>query len=149
MLKKISVLFFIFFIFLISSCSNSTQKDSVIQAVKEKDPQIKITDAKTVYEISENLMPVNPMEIFPEGTSKVSCWFQWKNAEINSLVVAKWDYLTDKIHILDYSINIPRKEGQGGISLTMPEGKKLPAGEYQLELNSAKKVLTSLTFKIE
>ncbi len=73
--------------------------------------KITLTDAKIVTAVDEKLMPVKVTDIFPKGAQKVSCWFAWKNAKINTQVVARWHYTTDDIHIVDYDFNIPKKEG--------------------------------------
>ncbi len=125
------------FIFLLSSCC-------LLQPEK-----ICITDAKIAASVDDKLMPVNVTDVFPKKTSKVSCWFQWKNAEINMPIVAKWHYVTDNIPVFDYTFKIPRKEGKGSIALTMPEGKALPPGEYKIDLTINNHILKSLHFRIE
>jgi len=114
-----------------------------------KNRGVKLVDAKIVTAVDEKLMPVKVADTFPEGTSKVSCWIQWKNAKINTQILAKWHYVTDDTHVLDYSFTIPKREGTGGVTLSMPEGKKLPLGLYQVNLFLGKRLLKSLTFRIE
>ena len=108
-----------------------------------------LTDAKIVTDVDEKLMPVKVTDVFPKGIPKVFCWFKWQNAKANMAITAKWHYLTDNIHILDYTFKIPRKDGSGGVSLAMPEGKALPSGAYRLDLAAEKHILKSLTFKVE
>lgn len=110
---------------------------------------ITITDAKMATGVNEKLMPIQVMSVFPKEASKVCCWFQWKNAKIDTKIVAKWYYTTDNIHILDYNFSIPRREGSGSVSLSMPEGKTLPVGSYQVTLNMGKRAIKSLNFRIE
>ena len=110
---------------------------------------INITDAKIVTAIDEKLMPVQVTDRFPKNTAKIVCWFQWKDAKIDTQVIAKWHYITDDIHILDYSFIIPKKEGTGSIVLAMPDGKNLPSGEYKVDLILGKRVLKRLIFRIE
>lgn len=110
---------------------------------------INITNIKTATGIDEKLMPVGVTSVFPNGTQKVFCWFQWKDTNVGTTVMAQWHFLTDNIHILDYNFTIPRKEGFGSVSLSMPEGKKLPAGQYRIDFNSGKQILKSTTFKIQ
>ncbi|MDD5428712.1 MAG: hypothetical protein PHI58_05710 [Candidatus Omnitrophica bacterium] len=110
---------------------------------------INITDAKIVTAVDEKLMPVQVMDKFQKGTTKVVCWFQWKDAKVNTQVIAKWHYVTDDIHILDYTFSIPKKTGSGSVTLSAPEGKTLPAGEYKIELTAEKHSLRSLKFTIE
>ena len=110
---------------------------------------INITDAKIVTAVDENLMPVRITDDFPKGTSKVVCWFQWKDARINLQILAKWRYITDDIHILDYPFYIPKSAGSGSVALSGPEGKPLPAGQYKVDLVVGRHALRSLTFKIE
>jgi len=102
-----------------------------------------------VNAVDENLMPVKIMDVFPKGTSKVSCWIQWRDAKINTQILAKWHYVTDDIPILDYVFTIPKKEGMGSVTLTMPDGKNLPSGQYRVEIVLGKRVLKSLAFRIE
>ena len=111
--------------------------------------KIALTDAKIVTAVDEKLMPVKVTETFPRGTQKVSCWFAWKNAKINTQLVARWHYTTDDIHILDYDFNIPKKEGTGSVMLSMPDDKILPSGQYRIDLVLGKKVLKRLAFRIE
>jgi hypothetical protein len=110
---------------------------------------IKITDAKTVLSVDEKLMPIEPTSIFPKSSSKVVCWFQWKDAAVNTQIMAKWHYVTDDIHILDYPFSIPKKMGSGSVALSAPEGKTLPVGQYKIELVTGNHSLKSLTFTIE
>jgi hypothetical protein len=110
---------------------------------------IAITDAKIVTGVDEKLMPVQVTDIFPSGTTKVSCWFQWRNARINTQVLARWHYATDDVHILDFNFNIPKKDGMGSVMLSMPEGKALPRGSYSVGLYLGKKLIRSLAFKVE
>lgn len=115
----------------------------------EKKPKLKITDAKIAHGIDEKLMPIEITNVFSEGTNKVYCWFEWKNAQVNTPITAKWYYVTDNIHILDYIFSIPRKDGTGSVSLSMPEGKTLPQGEYKLDLNKEKRTLKTLNFTVQ
>jgi hypothetical protein len=110
---------------------------------------INITDIKTATGIDEKLMPVGATDVFADGTQNIFCWFQWKDTKVGTLVMARWHFLTDDIHILDYNFTMPRKEGSGGISLSMPEGKKLPVGQYRIDLNFGKQTLKSIIFKVE
>lgn len=130
-------------IFLISTLAISLSACSLIGG------NISIVDAKIVTAIDERLMPVKVTDIFPKGTATVSGWIQWKNAAINTEITARWHYVTDDIHILDYTLVIPKKDGTGSVTLTMPNGKELPSGDYKLELFSGKRLLKSLTFKVE
>lgn len=110
---------------------------------------IGIVDAKIVTAVDERLMPVKVTDTFPRGTTAVSCWIRWKNAAINTEIVARWHYVTDDIHILDYTLIIPKKEGTGSVTLTMPNGKELPGGDYKVELFSGKRLLRSLPLRVE
>lgn len=110
---------------------------------------INITDAKIVTAIDEKLMPIQITDKFPATTSKVVCWFQWKDAKVNTKIIAKWHYTTDDIHILDYAFAIPKKSGAGSVTLSAPEGKTLPVGQYKVELTAENYPIKSLTFKIE
>lgn len=108
-----------------------------------------ITDAKMASSINEKLLPEKITDVFPSGTQTVFCWFQWKNAEVNTPIRARWHFSTDDIHILDYDFVMPRKNGSGSVSLSMPEGKILPAGSYKVELLIKAKKQVSLTFTVE
>lgn len=136
--RKIRIIVSLFFIlFTLSACINGSGK-------------IRIRDAKIATGVDENLlMPVKVTDSFPKGTSQVFCWFQWKDAKVDTEILAKWHYVTDDIRILDYTFKIPRKEGSGSISLSMPEGKILPSGSYRLDLTTGKNILKSLSFKIQ
>jgi len=112
-------------------------------------PDISITDAKIVTGVDENLMPLKITDTFPAGTSKVSCWIQWKNAKINTQLLTKWHYVTDDIPVLDYTFTVPKKDGNGSVALSMPDDKPLPRGEYRVELILNKRVLRSVTFRVE
>ncbi len=114
-----------------------------------KSNKVHITDIKIATAIDENITPVKVTNIFPKDTSKVFCWFQWKDSEVNTQIVARWDYVTDTIHILDYAFSIPRRNGIGSVSLSMPEGKTIPPGLYQITLMLGNQTLKSLTFQIE
>ncbi len=110
---------------------------------------LNITDAKMATAVDERLMPVQIMDKFPKGTSKVVCWFQWKDAKLNTKVVARWHYVTDDIHILDYTFYIPKKTGAGSVTLSAPEGKTLPVGQYKITLSAENHNLKSLNFGID
>ncbi len=135
-ISKRGYISFLFIVFLSSCCFLQSEK-------------ICITDAKIAAGVDDKLMPVNITNMFPKETSKVSCWFQWKNAKINTPIVAKWHYITDNIHVFDYTFKIPRKEGKGSVALAMPEGKTLPPGEYKFDLTTDNHILKSLHFKIK
>ena len=109
---------------------------------------IRLVDVKMAAAVDENLLPVNATDTFPSGTQKVSCWISWQDAKINTQVLASWHYLTDDIHILDYSFNIPKKDGAGSVALTMPNGKNLPPGSYKVDLYSGKRLLKSMRFTV-
>lgn len=112
-------------------------------------PEITIVDARIVTALDENLMPVKITDVFPSKTSRVGCWIQWRDAEVNSRITVKWHYVTDDIHVLDHVLNIPKKDGTGGVILNMPEGKTLPSGMYKVELFLDKRLLKSLEFRVE
>ena len=108
-----------------------------------------ITDARIAAAIDEKLMPIKVTDTFPPGTSKVYCWIKWQDAKINTQIVAKWHYITDDIPINEYVFVIPKRNGTGSVSLSMPAGKMLPSGLYKVSLLSGRRVLKSLTFTIE
>ena len=110
---------------------------------------IHLVDAKLATAVDENLMPVKVTDVFPRGTSKVCCWLKWRDTKINTQVQASWHYLTDDIHILDYSFNIPKREGAGSVALSMPDGKNLPSGSYKVDLSVGRRHLKSLKFTVE
>ncbi|MFA4981861.1 MAG: hypothetical protein WC592_05260 [Candidatus Omnitrophota bacterium] len=103
---------------------------------------------KTAMGVDDKYMPVNPMNVFPDGTTRIFCWFSWKDARKDVKILARWRYVTDDISILDYTFAIPRKEGSGSVSLAMPEGKTLPPGLYRVTLNAGHRELKSLEFNI-
>ena len=113
------------------------------------DNNIVLLDAKTAASVNEDLLPVDVSGVFPLGTRSVSCWIKWKNARINTQVLSKWHYITDDIPILDHVFIIPKKEGAGSVTLTMPEGKSLPAGSYKIDLTCNNRLLRSVKFKVE
>lgn len=112
-------------------------------------PVMTILDAKTVTALDENLMPVSVTDTFKSGTSKVGCWIKWQNAKVNTQLEAKWHYITDDIHILDHTLNIPKKDGNGGVTLSMPAGKTLPSGLYKVELVIDRRVIKTLKFMVK
>lgn len=116
---------------------------------KLKDIPIQIVDIKSAAGVDQDLKPVTVLETFPKDTSKIFCWFKWRNAKVNTLLMAKWHYITDDIPILSSPVVIPRKEGMGSVSLQMPEGKMLPVGTYKVDLLWNDRPLKSLSFKIE
>jgi hypothetical protein len=93
-------------------------------------------------------MPVGVTEVFPAGTTQAFCWFEWKNARLGTKIIARWHFVTGDINILNYEFTIPKKEGSGGVSFVMPEGKQLPEGLYKIDLSTEEGVLKSLTFKV-
>jgi hypothetical protein len=133
--KFLSYLFLLTVILIFSSCSSNS-------------PKISLLDVKMAKGVDEKLLPVDIVTTFPAGTSKVFCWFKWNSADIDIPINASWYFVTDNIHILDYSFNIPRKEGSGSVSLTMPEGKDLPPGTYRVDLKKNRRILRSLTFTV-
>jgi len=112
------------------------------------DSPITMTDAKIATGIDEKLMPTEVKDIFPSGTKTIFCWFQWKDGKVDTKITATWYFVTDDIRILDYKFAIPRKEGWGSVSLSMPEGKTLPVGSYKVDLLLNTHKLKSLTFKV-
>jgi hypothetical protein len=110
--------------------------------------EITLTSMKMAKSVDEQLMPVDVVNIFPSGTAKVYCWFSWKNAKKNITLAARWTFVTDDIDILDSSFTIPRKAGTGSVSISMPESKTLPSGEYRVDLMLGKRILRSLAFSV-
>lgn len=111
--------------------------------------KVRLVDAKMAQGVDEYFMPVDVTDSFPVGTERVTCWIKWKDSKINTEIIARWHYLTDDVHIVDYPFNIPKREGSGGITITMPGGKKFPAGSYKVDLLLDKRPLKSLTFRVE
>ena len=111
--------------------------------------KVDIVDAKIATAIDEKLMPMKVTDVFPKGTTKICCWIQWKNADINTQLVSKWHYVTDDVHIADYIMTIPKKEGMGSVTLTIPPEKNLPPGRYKVDLLLGKHLLKSLSFRVE
>lgn len=113
------------------------------------DNNIALIDVKTAGSVDKDLMPVGVTDVFPPGTRNVSCWIKWRNARINTQILSKWHYITDDIPILEHTFIVPKKEGAGSVTLSMPEGKHLPAGSYKVDLISNKRLLKSIAFKVE
>ncbi len=118
-------------------------------AFSQATENLNITDIKTASVLSEKLVPVNTTDTFPKGTSKVYCWFSWKDAGDNTQVTAKWHYTTKQIKIIDHSFLLPQKEGSGSVLLNMPDKKPLPSGSYTVDLMTGGHIIKSLKFKIE
>lgn len=110
--------------------------------------EIKIAEVKAAEAVDDGLMPVNVADSFPRGISSVSCWIRWRDAKINTQVTVRWSYETDDIHILDHKMIIPKRDGFGSVTLSMPEGKPLPAGKYRVDLVVKKRVIRSLEFTV-
>ena len=110
--------------------------------------KVHIIDIKTATSVDSNLAPVQVTETFPEGTTKVFCWFKWKDSPTGTQLTAKWDYVSEKIHVMDYSFSIPRRNGMGGVLLTMPKGKTLPTGSYRITLWDGKQSVKSVPFEV-
>jgi len=136
MVKSKAWLIVMFAAILLSSCS------------VQQNAKIRLLDAKTAVSVDDKYMPVQATNVFPVGTSKVFLWFSWADARKDIKILAKWHYVTDDIPVLDYTFAIPRKTGTGSVSLSMPEGKTLPAGLYRVTLELDKQSLRSLTFKV-
>ena len=132
--KKLFLAFSFVFIFILFACSAENG--------------IHIIDAKTAIGIDEKLMPIKVTGNFPKDASKVFCWFQWRDAEPDTEIMATWNYVTDNVHILDYTFAIPRKAGSGSVSLSMPENKTLPPGLYRVALKTGKQTLKSVGFTV-
>jgi len=113
-----------------------------------QNPKILLLDAKTAAGVDEKYQPVNAMDVFPDGTSKVYLWFSWRDAQKNLQLLAKWKYLTEDINILDYPFNVPRRKGQGSVALMMPAGKAFPQGLYQVTLYLGQRELRTVSFKV-
>ena len=135
-------------VMLLASCSNSSCPPALPFSGLFKKSGLAIVDAKMSTGIDDKLLPVDVTTTFPKETPQVVVWFKWKNGSVNTEVVASWHYVTDDIHVLDYTFSIPRKEGSGSVSLSMPEGKTLPPGSYKLDLKAGKKLLKSLSFTV-
>jgi hypothetical protein len=111
--------------------------------------EIKVTDIRTASGISDQYEPVGAAAVFPLGTAKVYCWFQWENAPDGTALKARWTYLTKKIKIFEYPVSIPKTAGAGGIAMAMPKGRSLPPGAYRVELlDDKKKPVKSLDFSV-
>jgi len=110
---------------------------------------VSILDAKICSSVDENFMPVKVANVFPKGTASVACWIKWRAQKINTPVYTKWHYVTDDLPVKEVDFVTPRKEGSGSVSLSMPEGKALPSGNYKVDIRSAAKLLKTLTFRVE
>jgi hypothetical protein len=121
----------------------AVQSCSVIESHK-----VLLVDAKMATAVDADFMPVGVTDMFPAGTERVTCWIKWKDSKINTEIIAKWHYLTDDVHIVDYPFSIPKREGSGGITITMPGGKKFPAGSYKVDLYLEKRLIKTLQFRV-
>lgn len=112
---------------------------------------INIADIKMASTLDDQLMPVNVASVFPRDTNQVYCWIEWHNAKPKSPIeiTAIWRYLTDEIIITSYNFYIPRKNGSGGISLTMPGKKAFPVGTYRVDIMRQNHKIKSITFKVK
>jgi len=108
-----------------------------------------LIDAKITTGLDDKFMPVEVTDNFLANTSKVCCWFQWKDAPKDTKIISHWYYVTDDIPVLDYTFIIPRKNGIGSVSLEMPQGKTLPIGTYRVDLLLQNKKLKSVAFRIK
>ena len=56
--------------------------------------------------IDADFRPVEPMEVFPAGTSKVFCWFNSKDGDPSVPLLARWHYVTENIPVLEYKFTL-------------------------------------------
>jgi hypothetical protein len=114
-----------------------------------KNNKFVLVDAKIAMGIDDKFMPTGVNDNLPAGTTKVYCWFQWKNAPKETKILAHWHYATEDLPILDYTFIIPKKNGIGSVSLEMPQGKTLPSGTYRVDLLLENKKIKSVVFKVQ
>jgi hypothetical protein len=107
-----------------------------------------LADAKIAMGIDDKFMPTEITDTLAAGTSKVFCWFQWRDAPKDTKILAHWHYVTEDLSILDYTFIIPKKSGTGSVSLEMPQGKTLPSGIYRIDLLLDNQKLKSVVFKV-
>jgi hypothetical protein len=121
---------------------------SLLGSCNFKTDKFVLLDAKIATGIDDKFMPIEATDTLAAGTSRVYCWFQWKDAPKDTKILAHWHYVTEDLSILDYTFIIPKKNGVGSVSLEMPQGKTLPSGTYRVDLSSQNKKVKSLTFKV-
>ena len=111
-------------------------------------PPFEITAAKMCKQVGPNRNPIGITDSFPPGTRAVHAWFSWKNGEPGFKVVAKWNYASENLRVLDYPFALTRVADHGVVSLRMPPGKSLPTGSYRLDFEVNGKVVKSVMFKV-
>lgn len=126
-----------FFVFLLAACEGGFSR-----------PSLEITEAAMSLGIDADGNPVEVTSEFPLGTETVYCSFSWKGGKPGLTVLARWHYTSGDIRILDTTFNLTRVSDRGVLSLKMPPGKPLPAGEYRLDIESKGKVLKSVSFTV-
>lgn len=99
--------------------------------------------------LSPDLSVGTPAARFKSDTARIYCSFSWAGAGAGDTLNARWHYLDENIHILNFPIPLEQASGSGATSLSMPAGKKFPSGYYRVELSCKSKPVGSAVFLIE
>jgi hypothetical protein len=95
--------------------------------------------------------PVGVTRVFPQDAGKVLAWFRFTNVPIGTVLTSVWSFgqgeHMEKFH--EASAKVQGKTDWGLFSLNVTEGRKLPAGDYRIDIYLGAEKLASVPFRVE
>ncbi|MBN1298934.1 MAG: hypothetical protein JW997_04535 [Actinobacteria bacterium] len=131
---------------LLVCCTNNASNDNSEQLFKEGPPEIE--NVVLCKNVDEDFAPLEPTDIFAQGTNSIYLSVQFKNfTDKNSLKVI-WSY-QDTGNELATQVFTPDRQGSGYYSFNIKISTSFPPGNYNAKVYFDQKQVKSLDFKIE
>lgn len=97
--------------------------------------------------------PIDKIDLFPSDVSKVYCSVKLVKADFNTLIKARWTYISGAAEALKGQVIAnPSTKAEGreyiSFSIGLPPGKQFPTGEYSVGLFIEDKEQVTLPFKV-
>jgi PBP1b-binding outer membrane lipoprotein LpoB len=149
-MKNTFTKFFIFFILilsvlLISACS-SIELDNIQEVIKKGDPEIE--EIVICSNVDSDFAPVEPLDVFPEGTNSVYLSVKFKNFTPENHLRVVWYYKSIEKELASQEF-VPDTEGSGYYSFNIKITGSFPPGKYNAQIYFDGQLTDSPEFTIE
>ena len=132
----------------VSGCRQDTEdiKEKVIEAFNKD--ELEITEIVLCTTVAQDFTPIEPTEVFPEGTKEIFLSVKFDNLGPENVLKARWFYYgTSEIISVQEFKTEKLLSGYNSFNIKVKEG--FPAGDYQVNVFIDEVLIKEIDFVVE
>ncbi|MBM3699848.1 MAG: hypothetical protein FJW68_02875 [Actinobacteria bacterium] len=130
---------------LLCACSE-IELESIQEVIKKGDPEIE--EIVICRDVDSDFAPVEPADVFPEGTNSVYLSVKFKNFTPSNNIRVVWNYISIEKELASQEFS-PEIAGSGFYSFNIKIAGSFPPGKYNAQVYFDGNLINTPEFMIE